>query len=60
MGKASVEKPWMKYYKEFDGDLSSTKQSLYSFLKMRVKGYEDYTAINYFGKNIHIIQCSAR
>ena len=50
MGKASIEKPWMKYYKEFDGDLSSTKQSLYNFLKMRVKGYENYTAINYFGK----------
>ena len=50
MGKASIEKPWMKYYKEFDGDLSPTKQSLYNFLKMRVKGYEDYTAINYFGK----------
>ena len=50
MGKASIEKPWMKYYKEFDGDLSSTKQSLYNFLKMRIKGYENYTAINYFGK----------
>jgi len=50
MGKASIEKPWMKYYTEFDGDLSSTKQSLYNFLKMRVKGYESYTAINYFGK----------
>ena len=52
MGKASIEKPWMKYYKDFDGDLSSTKQSLYRFLRMRVKGYENYTAINYFGKKI--------
>ena len=50
MGKASIEKPWMKYYPEFNGDLSSTKQSLYRFLRMRVKGYENYTAINYFGK----------
>ena len=50
MGKASIEKPWMKYYTEFNGDLSSTKQSLYRFLRMRVKGYENYTAINYFGK----------
>ena len=50
MGKASVERPWMKYYQEFDGDLSSTKQSLYRYLRMTSKGYENYTAINYFGK----------
>ncbi len=50
MGKASIEKPWMKYYQEFDGDLSSTKQSLYRYLRMTSKGYENYTALNYFGK----------
>lgn len=50
MGKASIEKPWMKYYQEFDGDLSTTKQSLYRYLRMTSKGYENYTAINYFGK----------
>ena len=56
MGKASIEKPWMKYYKDYDGDLSSTKQSLYNYLKMRVKGYENYTAINYFGKKYSYYQ----
>ncbi len=50
MGKASIERPWMKYYQEFDGDLSATKQSLYRYLRMTTKGYENYTAINYFGK----------
>ena len=50
MGKASVERPWMKYYQDFDGDLSSTKQSLYRYLRMTSKGYASHTALNYFGK----------
>ena len=50
MGKASIEKPWMKYYQEFDGDLSSTKQTLYSYLKQTSKEYGNFTALNYFGK----------
>ena len=50
MGKASIERPWMKYYQEFDGDLSTTKQSLYRYLRMTSKGYGDYVAFNYFGK----------
>lgn len=50
MGKASVERPWMKYYQEFDGDISSTKKTLYQYLKETSKGYENYTALNYFGK----------
>ena len=50
MGKASIERPWMKYYQEFDGDLSSTKKTLYQYLKTTSKGYENFTALNYFGK----------
>ena len=50
MGKASIERPWMKYYKDFDGDLSNTKQTLYRYLRMTSKGYGDYIAFNYFGK----------
>lgn len=50
MGKASIERPWMKYYKAFDGDLSSTKQTIYSYLKQTSKDYPNFVALNYFGK----------
>lgn len=50
MGKASIERPWMKYYKDFDGNLSNTKKTLYRYFVDEVKGYLDINAINYFGK----------
>ena len=50
MGKASVERPWMKYYQDFDGDISCTKKTLYQYLKETTVGYENFTALNYFGK----------
>lgn len=50
MGKASIEKPWMKYYTEFDGDLSKTKKTLYRYFVDETKKDGDLIAINYFGK----------
>lgn len=50
MGKASIEKPWMKYYQEFDGDISSTKKILYRYFVDEAKKYPDNVAINYFGR----------
>lgn len=50
MGKASIERPWMKYYQEFDGDLSATKQTLYRYLRQATYKYANFTALNYFGK----------
>ena len=49
-GKASIERPWMKYYQEFDGDLSNTKKTLYRYFVDETKKYLDCIAINYFGK----------
>lgn len=50
MGKTSIEKPWMQFYKNFDGDISSTNKTIYRYLVDEVEDYLDYTAINYFGK----------
>lgn len=50
MGKASIEKPWMKYYTDFDGNIDKTKKTLYRYFVDEIQGYLDYTAINYFGK----------
>lgn len=50
MNKPSIEKPWMKYYKDFNGDISSSKCTLYSYLKKAVKDHHSYIALEYYGK----------
>ena len=51
-GYPSIDKPWMKYYDESKLDFNFPKKNVYDYLKKQAKGYEDHTAITYFGMEI--------
>ncbi len=50
-GYPSIDKPWLKYYKNVS-DFSVPKCKIYDYMKECTKSFDNYTAINYFGKKI--------
>jgi len=46
--KASVEKPWLKYYKNGASEVGIPDKTIYRYLVDRCKGYENYVALDYF------------
>ena len=51
-GYASVDKPWLKYYKDEDRRCCIPKCKIADFLFRETEKFSDHTAINFFGKNI--------
>ena len=51
-GYPSIDKPWLKYYDKSKFDFNFPKMNVYDYLKKQIKGYENYTAITYFGMKI--------
>ena len=50
-GYASIDKPWLKFYPEEKLLEEVSKDSIYNYLKKRIKN-KDLIAINYFGNKI--------
>ena len=51
-GYASVDKPWLKYYKEQDLIQENPRQTLYEHILDRNKDNMEFYALNYFGQRI--------
>lgn len=51
-GYPSIDKPWMKYYDASLLNYDFPKMNIYDYLKSKISGYENYTAITYFGRKI--------
>ena len=51
-GYASIDKPWLSYYKENETDIQVPDMSLIDYLRMKNAERTELIAINYFGKKI--------
>ena len=51
-GYPSIDKPWLKYYREDFLSEPLPAMNIYSYLKSMTAGYSDLTAISYFGLEI--------
>ncbi len=49
VGYSSIDKQWLKFYNEEDFDLTIPKMSIYDFMNENTKGFDDFTAFEYFG-----------
>jgi len=43
---------WDHYYKNYNTDINYPDMSLYEYMIKETKEFEDYAAINYFGRKI--------
>ena len=51
-GKASIDRPWLKYYDYESRNIELPTTSIYEYLKDNTKKYSNMIAINYFNNKI--------
>ena len=51
-GYASIDKPWLKYYPEHGITTDVPKVNAYDLIYNKMKGKQNYIALNYFGRKI--------
>ncbi len=51
-GYASIDKPWYKFYRTEDLDLTVPKMSIYKYMDLRTKEFDDDVAFEYFDVKI--------
>ena len=51
-GYPGIDKPWLKYYEEADLKDLIPQETIYDYMKSHSKGFDDLTAISYYGREI--------